>query len=96
MEQQANEAVIAMVVGLRKSWKMAVGYFLVNGTPSSLVKIIIQESIIRAFKSGLVVVTVVADGAKCNISAFNSLGAIMHPEDPAQMRASFPHPLKNN
>ena len=80
-EEEAKEALIVMVVGLKAKWKLAIGYFLVRRTPGSLVQKIIKESLIRTHNVGMTIFTVTADGARGNISALKKLGAVVEPSN---------------
>ena len=93
-EEQAKEALIVMVVGLKARWKLTIGYFLVRRTPGSLVKKIIRESLIRTYQVGMTIYTVTADGAKGNIAAFKALGAVIEPSILGDLRPCFQHPKK--
>lgn len=88
----ANEALVVMVIGLRKYWKLPVAYFFIKGIRSGLLAGIIREALYKCHEAGVAVRTVAMDGTIHNIAAFNALGCKMHPASVSDMKTSFPHP----
>ncbi len=76
-DSKAKEALVVMLVGLRKFWKPPLGYFLVKGTPGGLVAGIIRESLLLSFQAGVKVWTCTMDGTQHNLTAFTALGAVL-------------------
>lgn len=88
----ANEVLVAMVVGLRRHWKLPIGYFMIKGLKSGVLAGIIREAVSRCYEAGVSVRSVCMDGTIHNISAFNALGCNMHPKDVTNLNTSFEHP----
>ena len=87
-----KEMFVVMLVGLKSSWKLAVGYFPIKRCPGSLVASVINKALIKSFNIGIQVVNVTMDGKSHNLSAFNSVGARMIPKEHPDLRPFFPHP----
>ena len=72
---EANECLVAMLVGLRESWKLVIGYFLIHGLKSGVLAGIIRESLTSTYDVGVKVFNVTMDGTSHNVMAFQALGA---------------------
>jgi len=49
-EQNANEALVCMLVGLRSYWKIPIAYFLIKSVSGSTLAGLIRECLIRCFQ----------------------------------------------
>ena len=86
----AKDALVFMVVGLNKSWKVPVGYFFIDGLSglerANLVKLCIK----KLHDVGVDVISLVCDGPSCHFAMLRALGANM---TPPQLHPYFTHPL---
>lgn len=88
-EEEATSALVLMLVGLKKYWKLPIGYFLVNGVRGKFLHDLIHDATIKLFESGIKVVSVTMDGTYHNITAFELLGAKI---SSTECKPFFPHP----
>ena len=88
----ANEALVAMLVGIKGNWKLPIGYFLINGLKASILSGIIRNCLILTYNIGMLVLNVTMDGTGHNVSALEKLGAKILVQERIQMKTSFPHP----
>ena len=63
-----------MAAGLKKSWKMPIGYFLTSKTTSVIQAQLIPEAIKLLYFEGIIVKSVTFDGPTKNISTAKKLG----------------------
>ena len=52
-ECKAKEALVCLLVGFRKYWKIPIAYFLLQGTKSGFLAGVIRECISRAYTAGI-------------------------------------------
>ena len=93
-EEQAKEALVVMLVGLRGHWKLPVAYYFVRGVTASLQAGIIREIIVQCHGFGLRIISVTCDGTNHNLQTVKNLGATLlsteHTE--STMQPFFLHP----
>ena len=87
----AKEALVVMAVCVNSTWKVPLGYFLVNGLTGEERANVIKICIERLCETGVEVVSVTCDGPSCHFAMLSALGASL---SPANLQACFPHPLK--
>ena len=80
----ASDALLLMVVAVNESWKLAIGYFLVDGMSGQE-----RANLHRLHAVGVRTVSLTCDGPSCHFSMMLALGANLSMDD---MNPSFPHP----
>jgi len=85
----ATEALVLMVVPLNCSWKIPIGYFLINSLTAEEKANLVREAIVRLNDINIEVVCLTCDGAPNNMSMFTELGASVNTEN---FKSHFPHP----
>lgn len=85
----AKDALVLMVVSINSSWKIPVGYFLVDGLNGEERANLVTQCLHKLHDIGVCVVSLTCDGPSCHFSMMRALGASMTVEN---MRPSFPHP----
>ena len=90
----AKEALVFMVVDLKSSWKLPVGYFLINGLGGEERKALVTDCIERLYAAGVIVVSLTHDGAAANLSMLQSLGITW--SDTGNVKSFFRHPLHDS
>lgn len=85
----ATEALVMMVVCVNGSWKVPIGYFLIEGLSGQERANIVQESIRMLTDVGIKVVSLTCDGPSSNLSMLKELGVSLNPDD---LNTSFPNP----
>ena len=73
----AKEALVMMVVSMNGSWKVPVGYFLIEGLNGEERANLVKECLIKLHESGVVVPCIICDGPTCNIAMMEKLGAVV-------------------
>jgi hypothetical protein len=71
----AKEALVFMAVGINDSWKIPVGYFLINGLPGKQPSMLLKQCIELLRDTGVIISSVTFDGAACNLSMVTELGS---------------------
>ena len=79
-----RDALLLMVVAVNESWKLAIGYFLVDGMSGQE-----RANLHRLHAVGVRTVSLTCDGPFCHFSMMLALGANLSMDD---MNPSFPHP----
>ena len=69
----AKDALVFMVVDLKSSWKLSVGYFLINGIGGEERKNLVLDCIERLDAVGVQVVSLTHDGASANFTMLRLL-----------------------
>jgi hypothetical protein len=87
---EAKEALVFLLVSLKRAWKWPIAYFLVNKTSLAILCQLIKNVLILCREYNLRVHSVTFDGDACNCSAINMLGAEIFTEDYRQIKNSFP------
>lgn len=72
--EEAKEVLVLMVVALNASWKMPIGYYLINGLSAEIKKNILEEAVKRLQNINLNVISITCDGLTSNISVGTKLG----------------------
>lgn len=85
----AKDAMVLMVVAINESWKLPLGYFLIDGMSGEERANIINDCLHRLHDSGVHTISLTCDGPSCNFSMMRALGATMSVQG---MNPSFPHP----
>ena len=67
-EEKAHEALVVMAVGLRKKWKLALGYFLIHRTPAKMITEILREALKRTYECGSTALSITLDGTQHNLT----------------------------
>lgn len=86
----AREALVFMVVSLNESWKLPVGYFLIDGLAAQERKTLVQQCVTKLHSCGLSVESLTFDGASSNVAMAKELGCKMGLDDLAPF---FSHPV---
>ena len=87
------EALVFMVVALNQSWKMTVGYFLVEGIAGVERANLMKQCIRLLYESGIEVKSLTFDGAAANLAMARNLGCSF---DTNNLKTDFVHPVSNN
>lgn len=82
-----------MLVCLSDSWKIPVGYFLINGLSGIQKADLIKKCLSLVHESGVVVTSITFDGATSNFAMCKCLGADFN--DIENLKTSFKHPITN-
>ena len=85
----ARDALVLMVVSVNGSWKLPIGYFLVDGMSGKERANLVTESLHRLHAVGVRTVSLTCDGPSCHFAMMRSLGAKLTMND---MNPSFTHP----
>jgi len=85
----AKDALVLMAVCVNGSWKIPLGYFLIDGMTGAERANLIKECFQRLHESGVTAVSLTCDGPSCHFSMMKELGANMNV---VGMDPSFPHP----
>lgn len=88
----AREALVFMVTSVSESWKIPIGYFLINGLNTDSKKSLIENVLINLHAIDVTAIAFTFDGTHTNVSCANALGAHLKFDDSAEFRNSFPHP----
>lgn len=88
---EAREVICFMVVALNASWKIPVGYFLIDGLSSNEKAGLVNKCLEFIHESGVLITSVTFDGAPTNFSMAEKLGASF--KDPTNLQTSFKHPV---
>lgn len=89
-EEEASEALVIMVVGLKKAWKAPVAYYLTTGVQAELQAQLLLQTTGALREAGLRPYSLTLDGHQTNQSMVRILGARMNPGD--DFRPSFSIP----
>ena len=74
-ERVANQALVLMVRGLAKKWKLPIGYYLNSGpAPARVLKSVLTLAVRQLRQAGLEVVSTVCDMGKPNQDLYRQLG----------------------
>lgn len=89
----SGKALVIMVVALNASWKLPLGYFLINGLCGEERANNVNESLYRLHGVGVKVVEVTCGGPSCNLSMIKELGVDLHV---LNIKSTFPHPADSD
>lgn len=90
---EAREVLVFMLVSLNGSWKLPVGYFLLDGLSSTEKAGLVKKCLEFIFESGVLVNSFTFDGAPVNLAMAENLGADF--TDPLNLKTWFDHPISN-
>lgn len=90
---QAKQALVFMLVCINGSWKLPVGYFLLDTLAASEKAELVKKCLVFLNESGVVITSMTFDGAPTNISMAEELGANF--SDPKNLKTSFKNPVTN-
>ena len=93
-EDQATEALVFLVVGLKHFWKCPIGYFLTNKLNGDAQASLIRSALSLLADHGFQVWSVTCDGTSSNLDTFRLLGCKFVPNYD-NIKVSFPHPTRN-
>jgi hypothetical protein len=71
----AKETLGFMAVGINDSWKIPVGYFLINGLPGKKRPMLLKQCVELLRDTGVIISSVTFDGTASNLSMVTGLGA---------------------
>ncbi|CAH2242983.1 jg13426 [Pararge aegeria aegeria] len=86
----ATQAYVLMLVSLNDSWKMSLGYFLINGITAEQSANIIKTCLKKCATVEIDVVCLTFDGCTSNLATANILGCNL--DEPADLKTTFTHP----
>lgn len=93
---EAKEALVFMLVGLRGHWKMPIAFFLTRTLNAAVQSRLIKHALQLANDSGLVITALTMDGHATNVSMCSLLGCTLKPNnvqsffvDPVSQRRIF-------
>lgn len=89
----AGEALVFMVVALDCSWKLSIGYFLIDYLNADEKANILTMAFQKLFDVHVKAVNVTCDGPRTNFSVLKKMGANF---DPTSLKVTFPHPCDAN
>ncbi|CAH1981442.1 unnamed protein product [Acanthoscelides obtectus] len=89
--EEAREALVFMLVALNCSWKIPVGYFLINGLTGAEKANLLEHCLEFVHSSGVTVTSITFDGAPSNVAMCKVLGANFNVE--GDFKSYFLHPI---
>lgn len=90
---EAKEALVFMLVALNQSWKIPIGYFLLNGLSGVEKSNLVKQGLSFLHESGVIVSSLTFDASASNVSMAKSLGANFNNVN--SLKTSFCHPITN-
>ena len=87
-----KDALVIMVVAVNTSWKVPVGYFLVDGMSGVERANLVNEALQRLHTTGATIISLTCDGPACHFAMMRALGADL---TVATMQPFFEHPADN-
>ena len=94
-EDQATEALVFLVVGLKHFWKCPIGYYLTNKVNGDAQASLIRSALSLLEDHGFQVWSATCDGTSANLDTFRLLGCKCVPKYD-NIKVSFPHPTRNH
>lgn len=91
---EAKEVLVFMLVCLNGSWKVPLGYFLLNGLSANEKASLVKQCLRFVHETGVEVTSFTFDGAPVNFTMAGRLGASI--TDPLNLKTSFKHPETNS
>lgn len=91
---EAKEALVFMLVALNQSWKIPIGYFLLNGLSGVEKSNLVKQGLSFIHESGVIVSSLTFDASASNVSMAKSLGANF--DDLHNLKTYFHHPITND
>jgi len=89
----AKEALVFLVVGINKMWKMPVGYFLINSITGEQKANLVVQCLSLLHNTGICIKSLTCDGAANNFSMIRLLKCNII--NPKCMQGYFQHPISN-
>ena len=80
-EELATEALVFMAVGITGHWKRVIGYFLIHGISSEVLKELVLHAISSLQDIGIQPKALTLDGLSTNMSMLRKLGCCMDPDN---------------
>jgi hypothetical protein len=90
----AKEALVFMVVSINSSWKIPVGYFLVDGVNSEQRCNLLKQCLSHICETGLRILTLTFDGLSSNLTMATLMGCQLNVSK--DLKTFFPHPVTYN
>lgn len=90
----AREALVFMLVCLNGSWKVPIGYFLVDSLGATERANLIIKCLEFVHETGVMVTSLTFDGTPTNLNTAQKLGADF--SNPRNLRTLFKHPVSNH
>lgn len=87
----AKEALVFMLVALDGSWKIPIGYFLLDGIGGHEKASLVKDCLSVLSENGAEVVSLTFDGTAVNFAMAKNLGCTLDPSN--EMKTYFPHPV---
>ncbi|KAM7282371.1 hypothetical protein ISCGN_004034 [Ixodes scapularis] len=84
----AKHALVFLAVAVNKSWKIPLGYALIDGLDGNIRANLVRQYITKLEEAGAECISVTCDGTNCNISMLTALGVCFGPP----LRSWFPNP----
>ncbi|KAM7312862.1 hypothetical protein ISCGN_009769 [Ixodes scapularis] len=84
----AKHALVFLAVAVNKSWKIPLGYALIDGLHGNIRANLVRQYITKLEEAGAECISVTCDGTNCNISMLTALGVCFAPP----LRSWFPNP----
>ena len=87
--KEAKEALVFMAVSINETWKIPLGYFLIDGLSGEERANLVEECLTRLHEIGTPGESLTCDGPPCHFSMLRALGAKLGLDD---LDPSFLHP----
>ena len=94
MNEEASEAIVVMLVGLRGHWKLPVAFIFVNRTSGDLIKDLVQRSLEETHRVGVRIRSCTFDGTAHNLAGLDKMGAVL--QNSETLKPYFQHPSDEN
>ena len=91
-EEEAKEALVFMLVGVRGHWKAPIGYFLTKRFSAEGQKQLLLHALSLLAERNITVLSVVMDGHGTNAGMFGLLGGSFREDESMEMKTSFRDP----
>jgi hypothetical protein len=85
----ATDAIVVLLVGINKIFKVPIGYFFVKGTTAVQKSRLVTEALSLVHETGVEVKSLTCDGVKANLAMAEELGCCLDPEN---LQTSFLDP----
>lgn len=86
----ATQALVFLVTAVNKTWKIPVGYCLIDGMTCAVKVNLIKQYLMKLYDSGIKCIALTCDGTATNLSCLKELGVEI--EDGVVIKSDFPHP----
>lgn len=85
----AREALVFMVTAVNDSWKIPVGYFLVDGCTGAQKANLVKQCVELLISCGVNIISLTFDGCPANFSMAKCLDCLLDPLDLSNLKTSF-------